>query len=165
MRGTRSIISGGVVLFIPVILALFYLLIVLKKQSSEVIVAALIAFLFMYLVAKGLSALYYDPRPFVVGQFVPLIPHAPDNGFPSDHTLFVSAIAAVIFAFERRLGTALFVIAFLVGWSRVGAGVHHLTDILGSMVIASVVTYIVVRLVLSRVWRHMPRALNHFLTH
>jgi undecaprenyl-diphosphatase len=162
----QLIIFGAEYLYlVVVILALFYLLIVPKKQSSEVIVAALIALPLTYLVAKGLSALYYDPRPFVVGQFVPLIPHAPDNGFPSDHTLFVSAIAAVIFAFERRLGTALFVIAFLVGWSRVGAGVHHLTDILGSMVIASVVTYIVVRLVLPRVWRHMPRALNHFFTH
>lgn len=160
------IIFGAKYLYLAVvILALFYLLILPKKESSRVIVAALIALPLSYLVAKGLSALYYDPRPFVVGQFVPLIPHAPDNGFPSDHTLFVSAIAAVIFAFERRLGTALFIIAFLVGWSRVGAGVHHLTDIVGSMVIASVVTGVLIRFVLPTVWRRMPRSLHHFLIH
>lgn len=160
------IIFGAKYLYlVVVILALFYLLILPKKESSRVIVAALIALPLSYLVAKGLSALYYDPRPFVVGQFVPLIPHAPDNGFPSDHTLFVSAIAAVIFAFERRLGLALFVVAALVGWSRVGAGVHHLTDIVGSMIIASVVTWGVVRFVFPSVWHKMPRSLHHFLTH
>lgn len=160
------IIFGAKYLYLAVvILALFYLLILPKKESSRVIVAALIALPLSYLVAKGLSALYYDPRPFVVGQFVPLIPHAPDNGFPSDHTLFVSAIAAVIFAFERRLGLALFVVAALVGWSRVGAGVHHLTDIVGSMIIASVVTWGVVRFVFPSVWHKMPRSLHHFLTH
>lgn len=160
------IIFGAKYLYLAVvILALFYLLILPKKESSRVIVAALIALPLSYLVAKGLSALYYDPRPFVVGQFVPLIPHAPDNGFPSDHTLFVSAIAAVIFAFERRLGLALFVVAALVGWSRVGAGVHHLTDILGSMIIASVVTWGVVRFVFPSLWHKMPRSLHHFLTH
>ncbi len=160
------IIFGAKYLYLAVvILALFYLLILPKRESSRVIVAALIALPLSYLVAKGLSALYYDPRPFVVGQFVPLIPHAPDNGFPSDHTLFVSAIAAVIFAFERRLGLALFVVAALVGWSRVGAGVHHLTDIVGSMVIASVVTWGVVRFVFPSLWHKMPRSLHHFLTH
>lgn len=160
------IIFGAKYLYLAVvILALFYLLILPKKESSRVIVAALIALPLSYLVAKGLSALYYDPRPFVVGQFVPLIPHAPDNGFPSDHTLFVSAIAAVIFAFERRLGLALFVVAALVGWSRVGAGVHHLTDIVGSMIIASVVTWGVVRFVFPSLWHKMPRSLHHFLTH
>ena len=160
------IIFGAKYLYLAVvILALFYLLILPKKESSRVIVAALIALPLSYLVAKGLSALYYDPRPFVVGQFVPLVPHAPDNGFPSDHTLFVSAIAAVIFAFERRLGLALFVVAALVGWSRVGAGVHHLTDIVGSMIIASVVTWGVVRFVFPSLWHKMPRSLHHFLTH
>ena len=160
------IIFGAKYLYLAVvILALFYLLILPKKESSRVIVAALIALPLSYLVAKGLSALYYDPRPFVVGQFVPLIPHAPDNGFPSDHTLFVSAIAPLTFAFERRLGLALFVVAALVGWSRVGAGVHHLTDILGSMIIASVVTWGVVRFVFPSLWHKMPRSLHHFLTH
>ncbi len=160
------IIFGAKYLYLAVvILALFYLLILPKKESSRVIVAALIALPLSYLVAKGLSALYYDPRPFVVGQFVPLVPHAPDNGFPSDHTLFVSAIAAVIFAFERRLGLALFVVAALVGWSRVGAGAHHLTDIVGSMIIASVVTWGVVRFVFPSLWHKMPRSLHHFLTH
>ena len=104
---------------------------------------AVIALPLTYIVAKIISNFYYDPRPFVVGQFTPLLPHAADNGFPSDHTLLSSAVAAVIFFFHRKLGAFLFVVAFMVGMARVFAGIHHSVDIFGSMVIALVVTYFV----------------------
>ncbi len=160
------ILFGAEYLYLAiVILALAYLVVVPKKQSSEVLVAALFTLPLTYLVAKGMSALYYDPRPFVVGGFAPLLPHAPDNGFPSDHTLLSAAIAMVIFSFERRLGVLLMGIAFTVGVARVLAGVHHLTDIVGSMVIASLLTYVVARFLLPRVWQHMPRALYKFFVH
>lgn len=157
------IIFGAEYLYLLiVVVALFYLVLIEKRRSSEVIVAALIALPLTYIVAKVLSLLYFDPRPFVVGNFVPLLSHAPDNGFPSDHTLLSAAIAAVIFVFERRLGAALFAIALLVGLSRVAAGIHHVTDIIGSLAIASGVTYTVQRVVLPRVWRCMPKALHRF---
>lgn len=157
------IIFGAEYLYLVIVIAaLFYLVMVEKKRSSEVIVAALIALPLTYLVAKALSFLYFDPRPFVVGNFVPLLPHAPDNGFPSDHTLLSAAIAAVIFAYHRKLGGALFLVAFMVGLSRVAAGIHHFTDIMGSLIIASLVTYGVYTFVLPRVWRHMPKPLHHF---
>ncbi len=163
MHFSDVIIFGAKYLYLVIVIAaLVYLLLVPKKRSSEIIVAALISLPLTYIMAKCLSALYYDPRPFVVGNFVPLIPHAPDNGFPSDHTLLSAAVAAVIFSFEKRWGTALFIVAFLVGLSRVAAGVHHLTDIIGSMIIAAFVTYVVFWLLLPIVWRHMPRPLRNF---
>lgn len=159
------IIFGAEYLYLAIVIAaLFHLVLVEKKRSSEVIVAALIALPITYLVAKALSLLYFDPRPFVVGNFVPLLPHAPDNGFPSDHTLLSAAIAAVIFAYERRLGAVLFIVAFLVGLARVAAGIHHMTDIIGSLVIASVVTYGVYMMMLPSVWRHMPKSLHRFFS-
>lgn len=99
------IVFGAKYLYLAiVIIALAYLVAAPKSRSSQVIVAALIALPLTYIIAKMMSALYFDPRPFVVGNFVPLIPHAPDNGFPSDHTLLSAAIAAVIFAFDRKIG-------------------------------------------------------------
>ncbi|MBI2050435.1 MAG: phosphatase PAP2 family protein [Parcubacteria group bacterium] len=90
-----------------------------------------------YLVGRLLQRFYYNPRPFVQNDVVPLIPHAPDNGFPSDHTLFAAAIAAAVFPFNKKLGTALALITAVSGASRVLAGVHHGIDVLGSMVIAA----------------------------
>ena len=91
-----------------------------------------------YIAAKIISHFYFDPRPFVVGNFTPLIPHAADNGFPSDHTLLGAAIAFAIFRFNKKLGLLLLFFAILVGFSRVLAGVHHASDIAGSIVIAGV---------------------------
>ena len=85
--------------------------------------------------------------PFVENNFVPLIAHAADNGFPSDHTLFGAAIASVIFLFDKKWGTGLFMLAFLVGVSRVLAGVHHFVDIAGSLLITIIVTVFVYRIV------------------
>lgn len=103
--------------------------------------------------------LYFDPRPFVVGHFTPLIAHAPDNGFPSDHTLFVSAFAAVGVFWNRRLGIALWVIAVLVAVARVYIGLHHPIDVLGSMAFALIgvsVWYVALKGIMSRKYARNP---------
>jgi undecaprenyl-diphosphatase len=80
---------------------------------------------------------YFDPRPFVAGHFTPLIPHEPDNGFPSDHTLLSSAVAATVTACNPALGIALWVVTLIVGVARVLSGLHHAIDVAGSIVIAA----------------------------
>jgi undecaprenyl-diphosphatase len=79
--------------------------------------------------------IYSDPRPFVVGHFPPLIPHEPDNGFPSDHVLLTGAIAALMFFYDRRWSALMWILALLIGWARVYAGLHHVADIVGSVAI------------------------------
>lgn len=81
--------------------------------------------------------LYFDPRPFVVGHFTPLVPHTPDNGFPSDHTLLVSAVAMIGTLWNRCLGIVLWVLALIVAVARVYVGLHHVIDVIGSIIISS----------------------------
>ncbi|HEX8993713.1 MAG TPA: phosphatase PAP2 family protein [Candidatus Paceibacterota bacterium] len=101
----------------------------------------------LFLVPSGLLALllawigghlYTDPRPFVVGNFIPLVPHAPDNGFPSDHMLLASWLAMVASIKDKRFGAVLWVVALVIGAARVYVGVHHAIDIVGSAIIACV---------------------------
>jgi undecaprenyl-diphosphatase len=110
-----------------------------KKFLITFIFTSALAFIF----AKIFSHFIYDPRPFVVGHFKPLIAHAADNGFPSDHTLLAMAIAFSVFIHNKKWGIGLFVLGLLIGLSRVFAGVHHLTDIIGSIVIAGVAAFII----------------------
>ena len=56
------------------------------------------------------------------------------------------AIAAGVWCVNRRIGTALFIAAAVYGFSRVYVGVHYPADILGSVVIAIVVTALTLRL-------------------
>jgi undecaprenyl-diphosphatase len=91
-----------------------------------------------------------------VGNFIPLIPHAPDNGFPSDHTLFGTALAVIIFPFHKRLGTVLFILALLVGIARVYLGINHAIDILGSAVISVLIGLSLYYFVIERIYKPKP---------
>ena len=78
-----------------------------------------------------------SPRPFVLDPSHPaLFAHAPDNGFPSDHTAYSAAAALLIVYLRRRLGLALLAVAAVGGLARVASNVHHLQDIVASVVIA-----------------------------
>lgn len=112
------------------------------KQSSEskrkMVIFGIVAMILIYGIAFIAGHIYNDPRPFVVEHFSPLIPHDPDNGFPSDHVLMVSAIASVVYFFNRKVGFALLGISILVALSRVYVGVHHPIDVIASVVISFV---------------------------
>lgn len=108
-----------------------------RPDKKQFIVVALLGAVLSLVLAKIGSKLFYDPRPFVAGHFAPYFTHANDNGFPSDHTLFASFLAFVSWKYNRAAGAALLAVAILVGLSRCIAGVHHLADILGSIVFAA----------------------------
>ena len=121
---------------LAVITALVYFLPLPRQKKKELVLFGIITLPVMYGISKIAGLLYYDPRPFVATHVPPLIPHEPDNGFPSDHVLLISAIASIIFPFSRKTSALVFFLAILVGISRVYAGIHHPIDVLGSMIIA-----------------------------
>ena len=146
------IIFGAKYLYlVSIIIAGYYFFKQPRATKKRIIIFGIISLPIMYAVAKIAGHFYYDARPFVVLNFTPLIPHADDNGFPSDHTLLLSAIASVIYPFSKKVSILLWVIALAVGFARVFAGVHHLTDILGSVAIVMVVSMTVNWLLKKRV--------------
>lgn len=118
-----------------------------RKRKVELVVAGLLALAVVGVLIALTSMIWTDPRPFVVDGVAPGIPHAPDNGFPSDHTAGAAAVAALVLAYRRRVGIVLAALAVLVGISRVAAHVHHVPDILGGLVIGSLAAAIGVALV------------------
>lgn len=111
-----------------------------KTMVIRLVVAAILAYGF----AKLGSMLWYDPRPFVSDGITPLIAHANDNGFPSDHTLLASLVGFVTLASLRWAGALLLFLAVLVGASRVAVGVHHPIDVIGSFAFSGLAVLIVV---------------------
>ncbi len=86
--------------------------------------------------------LFYDTRPFVSHHLKPLIAHAPDNGFPSDHTLLTAFLGFSILRYSRRVGLILLAIAVMVGAARVAAHIHSPIDIIGSFVIGAIAVFV-----------------------
>lgn len=95
-----------------------------------------------YLVALIAGQIYYDPRPFLVGHFKPLIEHDTENGFPSDHVLLLATIAAVVTVFNKKISLLLWAFTILIAIARVYVGVHHVVDVAGSIFISGTVTTI-----------------------
>lgn len=134
------IIFGAKYLYLVAIaIAVLYFLKQPREIKKKIVILGLVSLPIIYLAAKIARHFYYNQRPFV-GNFTPLIPHKDDNGFPSDHTLLLAVIASVIYPFNKKVSILLWVIAFVVGFSRVFAGVHHLVDIFGSIVIVIMVS-------------------------
>ncbi len=134
-------IFGAKYLFIgSIILAGWYVLCQPRLIQKRMILLAALSSTLSGLVALVAGHIYTNPRPFVVDHFIPLIPHVANNGFPSDHALLVGWIAAFLYPFDRRVSLALFLIALLVGVSRVYVGVHHPIDIIASFVIVAIIT-------------------------
>lgn len=107
-----------------------------RKVQKEMGLFILISFPLAYISAKTFGKFFYNARPFVVENIQPLIAHAANNGFPSDHTLLTCTIGAVCYFFNKKLGLVIVLLSLLVGYARVVAGIHHQLDIWGAIVIA-----------------------------
>ncbi len=101
------------------------------KMAVDFVLTAVLAFLFSWIGGK----LYYDPRPFVVHHITPLVAHAADNGFPSDHATLSFLTALVVLHYNKTIGWIMIAVSLLIGISRVYVSVHSPIDIIGGMAI------------------------------
>ena len=105
--------------------------------------AAVVALLFVQPIASAA----HEARPFVVLHFTPLIAHARDAGFPSDHATGAGAIAAGLTFLSWRLGLVTWLVALVIAFSRVYVGVHFPQDVLAGLALGAVVAVIGVFLI------------------
>ena len=67
------------------------------SYAKKVLPLGVISLPLTYVLGVIARSLYFNPRPFMVSGVEPLISHAADNGFPSDHTLLLASIASLVF--------------------------------------------------------------------
>lgn len=115
-----------------------------RRRIVSYVVMVVLIFGASFVIARIASAVYHDPRPFVVEHKKPYISHAADNGFPSDHALLAAAIVASVALVDVWLALPFVVLAGFVSWGRVGSRLHHVTDVVGSTIIVAVVAVVVV---------------------
>ena len=122
---------------------------------------ALIALPVAFVLGRFASLVISSPRPFVVENIQPLIAHIPNNGFPSEHTLLVATISALVYTESKVVGVILGVLAISVGIARVLANVHHSVDVVGSVgiaIFAVVISFYLVRLLQTLSVRRIPNS-------
>ncbi len=115
----------------------------LTRQRYQIgVFVALSAMALASLAVFTINAAYFRPRPFVDHEVTRLFYAPTDSSFPSNPAAAAFAIAAAMWAVNRRLGSLLLTAAALYGFARVYAGVHYPLDIVAGALIAIVVTFL-----------------------
>lgn len=113
-----------------------------RKAGAAILAALLIGLLIGTLFLKLLIA---RERPFTYEQAAlsvdELLIAAPLDrySFPSGHTLSAFSSAAAIFMHKKSWGTAAYILAALIAFSRMYLYVHFMTDILGGIVLGVII--------------------------
>ena len=107
------------------------LVLVCFKKTRKAGVAMGIAMACGYLIGNmGMKNLFARTRPYDVVEVDLLVAKLHDFSFPSGHTLVSFEAATALWFYHRKWGIAAFVLAALIGLSRLYLFVHYPTDVL-----------------------------------
>jgi membrane-associated phospholipid phosphatase len=94
----------------------------------------------VYLSSEGFGAAWPRQRPFArIKDVEALARHTPERSFPSRHVASGLAMAAIGRQAHPRLGASMAAVAWLLGISRVAAGLHYPTDVLAGAALGSAI--------------------------
>lgn len=112
-----------------------YFVIIISLLNFRNEAKSLIAIALALAISFGISSIFYVPRPFVKGNFTPLIPHSDSSSFPSRHAAGGFAMSASTFSTNTILGTLSAAVSILMVLGRIYAGLHSKTDIIAGVII------------------------------
>jgi undecaprenyl-diphosphatase len=118
-----------------------------KRWRDPMLVAIVSAGVARGVVAEIIKRTYNHPRPYwVIAETHLLLTREMQSSFPSGHTIFAFAMAMGVYLYDKTWGRWYLVLAALVGFSRVFAGVHWPYDILAGAVLGILTTLVCDRL-------------------
>lgn len=148
----RSPVFDAVVIFFghyfPYVLVLFFALLLFfsgyaKREKVRIFGVTVASMLIARLgVTELIRFLYHRPRPFVAHQVHALLIDDAWS-FPSGHAALFFAMATALYLYNKTWGIGFFIAALLITVSRVIAGVHYPSDIVGGLVVGSAIAYLV----------------------
>lgn len=152
--------EGGAIWIAAAIVMLFF------AKTRRAGCSVTLALVFELLVNEQLiKNLVQRTRPFVMNPEIDTIVHRPSSySFPSGHTCTAFAAATAIFMFDKRLGTAAYITAALIGFSRNYFYIHYPTDVLCGALLGILLGFIasrIVQAIYSRITRRKQSAPEH----
>lgn len=132
--------DGGVIWILSAIIMLCF------KKTRKCSVMMIIALVLGTLIGNvTLKPLIARPRPFIQNpdMLTNLIIKAPGGySFPSGHTLSSFECATAMFLFDKKFGIPAFILAALIGFSRLYLYVHVPTDVIAGALLGIAIGFI-----------------------
>jgi len=134
--------------YLPYIIVLVLVIYWFKQEASiknrTALVSAFVSFVIARLfLVEIIRKLFPRDRPFLSHEVIQLIAKDTEKSFPSGHATALFAIAMAVYFYNKKLGVILFILALINGITRVIAGVHFPSDILGGAILGIVVAWLV----------------------
>ena len=149
LAGKSPVFDGLIVFcasYLAYILGALFLALVFFSSYSRyrkleiLVVTATSSIIARFGITEIIRAFYHRPRPFSVLQTHQLLTDSAWS-FPSGHATFFFAMATALYLYNKKWGIGFFLATILITVSRVIAGVHYPSDILGGAVIGILVGY------------------------
>lgn len=111
-----------------------------KRKGARDLFVVLSAALVAYIATKILKALFPQERPFeALHDINVLYQYEGNDSFPSGHSAFYMSLATSLFFYHRKIASAYFLGALIIGFARIAVGVHWPFDILSGFLLGGVV--------------------------
>ncbi|MFA5791418.1 MAG: phosphatase PAP2 family protein [Candidatus Paceibacterota bacterium] len=127
--------------YFPYIVVILAGLFLIKKWKEFFIV--FFSGVLAWILAVILKNLFHIPRPVLSLYDIHPLFTKTTFSFPSEHSMLFFAFATAIFLFHKKAGYFFMFFAFIIGISRIIAGVHFPLDIFGGFVLGALVAYFV----------------------
>ena len=136
-----------------------------RARNQRGVLSAIASMFLGNLIVKAMNLAFYRYRPFAFNEVTLLFYYPSDSSFPSNAACVGFAIATAVWLHNRTAGWISYLLALLLGVSRVVGGVHYPSDILGGAVIGVTVAYLVAikTPLFSRLWSVIIRKLRQLL--
>ena len=141
--------------FVEVLAFVLFILFSRARVRIRLFLMSLIALPLAYLGNVLAGYVWYDTRPFVESGLAPLIEHAADNGFPSDHTTLAATLAMLVTLRSPKLGLLFWLATIAIAVARVLSWLHHPVDVLASVAIGTAAAFIAFEII---VWRRLRKS-------
>jgi undecaprenyl-diphosphatase len=131
-------------IYVMVAIVFGYALFGYRRWRDMALVSIITAGVARFVVAEIIRLFYQHarPDPAVLTKLQLLIPRDFESSFPSGHTIFVFALATIVYFHNKRAGRWFFAMAALVGFARVYVGVHWPYDIVGGIVLGILTAWV-----------------------
>lgn len=140
-----KVLSVYLVYCVPIGLLIAWFILKKDQQKIDLIKVTLASFFIWQVPTRLISMLWFRPRPIAeLAGAKEVVFHVPSYSFPSDHSTFLAALATYFYLLGyKKVATWIYVVAFLVGTTRIIGGMHYPLDVLAGWTLGIVGAYLI----------------------
>ncbi len=141
MPSITTLGNSGIIWIVIAIILLF------MKKYRKVGILMLITLIFTHALGSGIiKNIVKRPRPFILIDNIELLIKKPSGfSFPSGHASIAFASATILSYYIKKTRIPIFILAFIIAFSRLYLFVHYPSDVLVGAILGIICSFIIIK--------------------